>query len=256
MIQFHVVQGMRPLRAYPLPFPSRVVSVQTRPSGVDHALLEVAAAVVPHPDSLLRIPTLIPNPCSSSYLLPSFRILSTGMGDIKGRKAAAALHLTTSPTPPPEPVVYAPLVKVLTNLSLALPNLYFDLLLWRNLLRPSPVYLMPASAPTLLTLQQILNWNIYISECQAAIFFQVPRGTIKNRLKGVRPRAEARAHERILSAANEDVLKEWVKPASHSEIAGVPVGETWSKRFKERHPDLKMKWASGLEECRVEALNS
>lgn len=29
-----------------------------------------------------------------------------------------------------------------------------------------------------------------------------------------------------------------------SEIAGVPVGETWPRRFKERHPDLKVPSAS------------
>ncbi|KAJ6564893.1 hypothetical protein DFH09DRAFT_919870 [Mycena vulgaris] len=40
-----------------------------------------------------------------------------------------------------------------------------------------------------------------------------------------------------------------------SEIAGVSVGETWPKRFKKRHPDLKVKWATNLEEFRARALN-
>lgn len=40
-----------------------------------------------------------------------------------------------------------------------------------------------------------------------------------------------------------------------SEIAGAPVGISWPKRFKVRHPDLKVKWTSGLEECRAKALN-
>lgn len=40
-----------------------------------------------------------------------------------------------------------------------------------------------------------------------------------------------------------------------SEIHGTPVGYTWPKRFKKRHPDLKVKWATGLEECRAKSLN-
>lgn len=40
-----------------------------------------------------------------------------------------------------------------------------------------------------------------------------------------------------------------------SEIVGAPVGATWPKRFMERNPDLKVKWASKLEECRARALN-
>ncbi|KAF7335885.1 hypothetical protein MSAN_02325500 [Mycena sanguinolenta] len=71
------------------------------------------------------------------------------------------------------------------------------------------------------------------------------------------------------TAIQEDVLKEWVKVVARrgfplalatigdyaSEIAGAPVGETWPRRFKERNPDLKVKWASSLEECRARALN-
>lgn len=40
-----------------------------------------------------------------------------------------------------------------------------------------------------------------------------------------------------------------------SELAGEDVGINWAKRFKERHPDLKVKWTTGLEECRARALN-
>src|ERR1700761_8691951 len=39
-----------------------------------------------------------------------------------------------------------------------------------------------------------------------------------------------------------------------SELAGEDVGVNWAKRFKERHPDLKVKWTTGLEECRARAL--
>lgn len=40
-----------------------------------------------------------------------------------------------------------------------------------------------------------------------------------------------------------------------SEIVGRPVGVTWPRRFKERHPDLRVRWTSGLEECRARSLN-
>ena len=39
------------------------------------------------------------------------------------------------------------------------------------------------------------------------------------------------------------------------ELAGEDVGINWAKRFKKRHPDLKVKWTTGLEECRARALN-
>lgn len=50
-----------------------------------------------------------------------------------------------------------------------------------------------------------------IAQRKAARDYRVPRGTLKNRLKGIRPRAEAHAHERKLTAAQEEVLTEWVK---------------------------------------------
>ncbi|KAJ7257132.1 hypothetical protein C8J57DRAFT_1074559, partial [Mycena rebaudengoi] len=40
-----------------------------------------------------------------------------------------------------------------------------------------------------------------------------------------------------------------------AEIYGAPLGVTWPTRFKKRRPDLKIKWTSGLEECRARALN-
>jgi hypothetical protein len=40
-----------------------------------------------------------------------------------------------------------------------------------------------------------------------------------------------------------------------TEISGKPVGEIWPKRFRKRHPDLKMKKATGLEKARAKALN-
>jgi len=40
-----------------------------------------------------------------------------------------------------------------------------------------------------------------------------------------------------------------------SEISGRHIGESWSKRFLARHPDLKVKVTSGLEKCCVKVLN-
>ena len=39
------------------------------------------------------------------------------------------------------------------------------------------------------------------------------------------------------------------------EILGKPVGEVWPKRFRQHHPDLKMKKTTGLEKARAKALN-
>ena len=38
-------------------------------------------------------------------------------------------------------------------------------------------------------------------------------------------------------------------------ISGKQVGESWPKRFRKRHPDLKMKKTTGLEKARAKALN-
>ncbi|KAF7335093.1 DDE-domain-containing protein [Mycena venus] len=108
-----------------------------------------------------------------------------------------------------------------------------------------------------------------ISERAAAIYFRVPRATLQDRRRGVLTRVQGHAHERALSSAQEDVLAEWVKVVGRcgfplsletiggyaSKICGRPVGENWPQRFKERHPDLKVKWTSSLEECRARALN-
>jgi len=40
-----------------------------------------------------------------------------------------------------------------------------------------------------------------------------------------------------------------------SEIAGKPIGMSWAKCFMSCHPDLKVKWTTGLEECRAQSLN-
>ena len=45
----------------------------------------------------------------------------------------------------------------------------------------------------------------------AARIYDVKRGTLTNRLKGVKPRKGAHAHERALSEAEEEVLADWAR---------------------------------------------
>jgi hypothetical protein len=41
--------------------------------------------------------------------------------------------------------------------------------------------------------------------------------------------------------------------ASH--IVGSDVPVAWAQRFRQRHPDLKARWTTGLESCRARCLN-
>lgn len=54
----------------------------------------------------------------------------------------------------------------------------------------------------------------------AARLYDVKRGTLTNRLNGVRPRSEAHAHERMLAGAEEEVLSEWIRSLGRR---GIPV---------------------------------
>jgi hypothetical protein len=65
----------------------------------------------------------------------------------------------------------------------------------------------------------------------------------------------------LLTAAQEDVLVEWVKVMGRqgiplnatsitdyvADIAGRDVGESWVRHFNACHPDLKVKWSATLE---------
>lgn len=37
-------------------------------------------------------------------------------------------------------------------------------------------------------------------------------------------------------------------------ISGTDIGADWINNFKKRHPDLRIRWTSSLEECRARAL--
>ncbi|KAF8172226.1 hypothetical protein K438DRAFT_1981677 [Mycena galopus ATCC 62051] len=123
-----------------------------------------------------------------------------------------------------------------------------------------------------------------LSERGAEIYYRVPRTTIQNRIEGMVSRQEAHAVWRSLSKPQEEVLVEWTKvwtltnllqlsdtlkglakrgiplsltiiDAYAADIYGAPLGVTWPVRFKKRHPDLKIKGTTKLEACRAQALN-
>lgn len=104
---------------------------------------------------------------------------------------------------------------------------------------------------------------------QAAHDFNVSKTTLTARFKGRKTKKEAHEKERKLTTAHEQVLVEWIKekgrrniPLSYTAVAkhasiisGTEISESWVQRFRARHPELKARWASGLEKCRAQALN-
>ncbi|KAJ3510026.1 hypothetical protein NLJ89_g4908 [Agrocybe chaxingu] len=113
------------------------------------------------------------------------------------------------------------------------------------------------------------NSNPILSFREAAIIFNVGKTTLTARFKGRTTRVEAHEKEKKLSTACEEALVEWVKsmgrrnvplhPSAVAEhacvISGVDIGETWIRRFRACHPDLKAKWTTGMEKCRAGAVN-
>jgi hypothetical protein len=113
------------------------------------------------------------------------------------------------------------------------------------------------------------NGKPLLSIREAARAFQVRKSTLAARLKGRKTRKDAHQGEKKLNDAAEEALVAWIKEmgrrgvplhastvAAHaSVITGQTVGECWVRRFRERHPDIKVKWTTGLEKCRAQALN-
>jgi hypothetical protein len=104
---------------------------------------------------------------------------------------------------------------------------------------------------------------------QAAKDYDVPRSTLTSRFNGMPTRKEAHEREQKLQPAQEKVLVEWIKVMGQrgvpltpqalidyaSDICDGPVGSSWGKHFMARHPELKVKWTSSLQQCRAQALN-
>jgi hypothetical protein len=107
------------------------------------------------------------------------------------------------------------------------------------------------------------NGKPYLSFWQAAKEFRVPKTTLNDCFRGVPDRKEAHASQRKLSVAHEEVLVAWIKEMGRrgiplqmqavkewaSIIAGVEIGDSWVSRFRERHPELRAQWTTGLEKC-------
>lgn len=114
-----------------------------------------------------------------------------------------------------------------------------------------------------------LDGNPKLSIRNTALQYNVPRSTLTDRWNGTPTRKEGHAHELLLTSPQEEVLVEWIKVMGHrgipltattitdyvADIVGHTVGESWIRRFKARHPDLKVKWSSTLEKCRAASLN-
>ncbi|CAK5265843.1 unnamed protein product [Mycena citricolor] len=107
-----------------------------------------------------------------------------------------------------------------------------------------------------------------VSQRKACTFYRVNRGTVANRMRGLQNRVQAHAKERAVSDAEETVFVDFIKVLGYrgipltmdmitvyaSQIAGKELGKTWSKRFKARHKELRVKIATPLEECRAKSL--
>ena len=104
---------------------------------------------------------------------------------------------------------------------------------------------------------------------RVATQFEVPKSTLTDQWNGTRTCKEAHEHELLVTAAQEEVLVEWIKVMGRrgipmtaviitdyvADIVGHTVGKSWVKRFKTRHSELKVKWSSTLEKCRAALLN-
>ena len=104
---------------------------------------------------------------------------------------------------------------------------------------------------------------------RAAKDFDVPRSTLTGRYNGTRTRKEAHECEQKLKPTQEEILVEWIKVMGQqgvpltpcalldyaSDICGGPVGNSWGKRFMARHPELKIKWTTSLQQCCANAVN-
>ncbi|KAF7326528.1 DDE-domain-containing protein [Mycena venus] len=92
-----------------------------------------------------------------------------------------------------------------------------------------------------------------MSERKAATYYGVPRTTVQRRAQGILTRKDAHIHERSLTPAQEDILAEWIKKSLGKR--GIPLSLPTIGTYAAEIYDLKVKWTSGLEECRARALN-
>lgn len=104
---------------------------------------------------------------------------------------------------------------------------------------------------------------------EAARLYLVPNTTLRSCWNGQTTRKKSHEHEQKLLPGHEDALVAWITEMGRrgipmqnnaagsyaSTISGCEIGESWVRRFRARHPELKAKWTTGLEQCRARALN-
>lgn len=106
--------------------------------------------------------------------------------------------------------------------------------------------------------------GLFLSITKAALAYDVPPSTLKDRIKGVAPREEKTANCRKLTDTEEDTLSAWILdmekrglPLQMSAIrhlvqrllsaripsSSKPIGEKWVARYIKRRPELKAKFS-------------
>lgn len=90
-------------------------------------------------------------------------------------------------------------------------------------------------------------------------------GMLTGRYNGRKTRVKSHEHQQLLTPSQELVLVAWIKSVGHrgvpltyasaaeyaSLVANKPVSTKWVQLFRNRHPDLTVRWTSGLEACRT-----
>jgi hypothetical protein len=113
------------------------------------------------------------------------------------------------------------------------------------------------------------NGKPNLSICNIAKQFDIPHSTLTDRWHGTLTGKESYTHKLLHTAGQEEVLTEWIKVMGHrgipvtatlitdhvADIVGHTVSESWVRRFKGRHPELKVKWSSMGEKCWAASLN-
>jgi hypothetical protein len=112
------------------------------------------------------------------------------------------------------------------------------------------------------------------SQRKAATLFNIPRSTLQDRLRGIRPAKDFHESQQRLTPAEEDAIKRclhtltvWGWPATirylRSLAVGLlrakgdhePLGQNWYKNYLRRHPDLKAIWSRSLDQARKDAID-
>ena len=111
---------------------------------------------------------------------------------------------------------------------------------------------------------QAYNQGQFKSLRAAVLTYDAPRTTARRRIAGTAPKRGSHALNRLLTAAQEESLEQWIlsmdqrgmppRIATVRQMAGIlatqntipttplPVGKNWAERFISRHDTLKLKY--------------